>query len=475
MITDLRVVNLADRTLLEVPGVAGRGAAREARCAALCRGRARSHDVSGQHCRSSISTGRTRRGGLRVRAPRSPRSPDRAIRDDVYRRARPDVLRAARATPMRWCVRADRGRRDRDHARDARRACASRPARPAFLVDMDEHTIPLEAGIEDRAISFTKGCYVGQEVIVRVMHRGHGRVAKKLVGLLFEKSATPHAGDLVGSDKREIGRLTSVVWSPALERPIALGYVHRDFVEEGHSGPGDGGRRRPASDRLGSSVCCRAVTAMTYALAHDARLLLAAALSRRASDRRRIGCAHAASVRRPAPTLQWYKGNTHTHTINSDGDSTPDEVVRWYREHALSVSRPHRSQLPDRRRRPERRSRRRREVRRHPRRGGDDARRHQAGARQRPRRVGARAGAADRRRRSSISCSRPSTASAARAGFRTSIIRISAGPSPPMSSASSSARGCSRSSTATRRSTISAAAVFPGWKRCGIGSCRADG
>ena len=52
---------------------------------------------------------------------------------------------------------------------------------PRFLVDMDEDTIPLEAGIEDRAISFTKGCYVGQEVIVRVTHRGGGRVAKRLV------------------------------------------------------------------------------------------------------------------------------------------------------------------------------------------------------------------------------------------------------------------------------------------------------
>ena len=60
--------------------------------------------------------------------------------------------------------------------------------RPAFLIDMDEHTIPLEAGIEDRAISFTKGCYVGQEVIVRVMHRGQGRVAKKLVGLIARNS-----------------------------------------------------------------------------------------------------------------------------------------------------------------------------------------------------------------------------------------------------------------------------------------------
>ena len=81
--------------------------------------------------------------------------------------------------------------------RDARRAvrCATRSPRPAcqrptrrvaqvvrvesgrplFGVDMDEHTIPLEAGIEDRAISFSKGCYVGQEVIVRVLHRGGGR------------------------------------------------------------------------------------------------------------------------------------------------------------------------------------------------------------------------------------------------------------------------------------------------------------
>src|SRR6185503_5971244 len=52
-----------------------------------------------------------------------------------------------------------------------------------FHRDMDEETIPLEAGIEGRAISLTKGCSVGQEVIIRVLHRGHGRVARKLVGL----------------------------------------------------------------------------------------------------------------------------------------------------------------------------------------------------------------------------------------------------------------------------------------------------
>jgi tRNA-modifying protein YgfZ len=105
--------------------------------------------------------------------------------------------------------------------------------RPAFFVDMDEHTIPLEAGIEDRAISFTKGCYVGQEVIVRVMHRGQGRVARKLVGLRLETSELPAAGAKISVDAREVGRVTSAVWSPALQGAIALGYVHRDFTAAG--------------------------------------------------------------------------------------------------------------------------------------------------------------------------------------------------------------------------------------------------
>ena len=52
--------------------------------------------------------------------------------------------------------------------------------RPRFGIDMDTDTIPLEAGLDDRAISRSKGCYVGQEVIVRVIDRGHGRVARRL-------------------------------------------------------------------------------------------------------------------------------------------------------------------------------------------------------------------------------------------------------------------------------------------------------
>ncbi len=105
---------------------------------------------------------------------------------------------------------------------------------PRFGADLDEDTIPLEAGIESRAISFTKGCYVGQEVIIRVMHRGHGRVARKLVGLeLPADAAVPSAGTEVRSGDRAIGRVTSAAYSPARGRPIALGYVHRDFVPPG--------------------------------------------------------------------------------------------------------------------------------------------------------------------------------------------------------------------------------------------------
>jgi len=102
---------------------------------------------------------------------------------------------------------------------------------PLFGRDMDEETIPLEAGIESRAISFSKGCYVGQEVIIRVLHRGHGRVARKLVtlrvaGLVPERGARLFAAD------RDVGFVTSAADSPRLGA-IAMAYVHRDFLTPG--------------------------------------------------------------------------------------------------------------------------------------------------------------------------------------------------------------------------------------------------
>jgi folate-binding protein YgfZ len=120
---------------------------------------------------------------------------------------------------------------------------------PVFGVDMTDDTIPLEAGIEERAISFSKGCYVGQEVIIRVLHRGHGRVARKLVALRLDaetvKGAAIHAAD------REVGTVTSTALSPAFGS-IALGYVHRDFTGAGTSLSVEG----PAG-RLGAVVSSR--------------------------------------------------------------------------------------------------------------------------------------------------------------------------------------------------------------------------
>ena len=102
---------------------------------------------------------------------------------------------------------------------------------PRFGADMDHETIPLEAGIEDRAISLTKGCYVGQEIIIRVLHRGQGRVARKLVGLTFAADGqVPAPGTPLRSGPQQVGSVTSAAWSPALGRPIALGYVKRDFT-----------------------------------------------------------------------------------------------------------------------------------------------------------------------------------------------------------------------------------------------------
>jgi folate-binding protein YgfZ len=118
------------------------------------------------------------------------------------------------------------------HATPATLEAARIEARyPVFGIDMTSDTLPLEAGIEDRAISMTKGCYVGQEVIIRVLHRGHGRVARKLVQLQIEGDAPPPNVKVFAGD-REIGFITSAAMSPRLGA-VALGYLHRDFLTPG--------------------------------------------------------------------------------------------------------------------------------------------------------------------------------------------------------------------------------------------------
>lgn len=102
---------------------------------------------------------------------------------------------------------------------------------PLYGVDMDETTVVLETGLDD-AVSFTKGCYIGQEVIIRIHHRGH--VAKKLAGLIFDEPAdVAHGAELKSSEGKNAGRVTSVAFSPALNKQIALAYVRYDFLQPG--------------------------------------------------------------------------------------------------------------------------------------------------------------------------------------------------------------------------------------------------
>jgi folate-binding protein YgfZ len=100
---------------------------------------------------------------------------------------------------------------------------------PRFGVDMDETNLAPEAGIEARAISYSKGCYIGQEVISRI--RTYGQVAKALRGLKL--SAPAIRGEKLFVDGKEAGYITSALASPTFKANIALGYVRRDHNEAG--------------------------------------------------------------------------------------------------------------------------------------------------------------------------------------------------------------------------------------------------
>ena len=107
--------------------------------------------------------------------------------------------------------------------------------RPVYGTDMDEDTIPVEAGIHDRAIDYQKGCYTGQEVIVRIRDRGHvNRELKQL--MLGDVPAPAHGAELfvVGAeaDAKPVGKVTSAVESPKFGQVVALGYVKRGVEGE---------------------------------------------------------------------------------------------------------------------------------------------------------------------------------------------------------------------------------------------------
>lgn len=101
---------------------------------------------------------------------------------------------------------------------------------PRYGIDMDENTIPIEAGIWN-ALNFEKGCYVGQEVIARIKWRGH--VNRHLVGLIIEGQELPNQGDKINSGEKDIGNITSSTFSPHLNKSISLGYIRREYKEPG--------------------------------------------------------------------------------------------------------------------------------------------------------------------------------------------------------------------------------------------------
>ena len=102
---------------------------------------------------------------------------------------------------------------------------------PRYGVDMNENTVVSETCLDD-AISDTKGCYVGQEIIIRIKHRGH--VAKKMTGVMLETpwELEEHA-EIISDDHKEIGHITSLTLSPCLNRQIALAYLKYDHLEDG--------------------------------------------------------------------------------------------------------------------------------------------------------------------------------------------------------------------------------------------------
>ena len=97
---------------------------------------------------------------------------------------------------------------------------------PRYGVDFTEDNLLLEVGIDD-AVSFTKGCYLGQEVVERIRSRGH--VNKRLSGLLLDGETAVNAGEPIEAASKPIGTVTSSVFSPTLKRPIALGYLNKNF------------------------------------------------------------------------------------------------------------------------------------------------------------------------------------------------------------------------------------------------------
>lgn len=98
---------------------------------------------------------------------------------------------------------------------------------PRMGAELTEKTIPAETGLIDRTVSFTKGCYTGQELVARIDSRG-GKVPKRLCGIVLSQLAPPGAAVVVAG--KSVGTLTSVAARPAGDGAVALAYIGRDIT-----------------------------------------------------------------------------------------------------------------------------------------------------------------------------------------------------------------------------------------------------
>ncbi len=113
---------------------------------------------------------------------------------------------------------------------EAREALRIEAGWPRYGVDVDASVLLPEIPLGP-FVSYTKGCYIGQEVVIRIRDRGH--VNRHLSGLVLEGEVVPPAGAAVLNAGDEIGRVTSAAWSPGRGRPVALGFVRRQHAEVG--------------------------------------------------------------------------------------------------------------------------------------------------------------------------------------------------------------------------------------------------
>jgi folate-binding protein YgfZ len=129
---------------------------------------------------------------------------------------------------------------------DAVEACRIASGIPAMGSELNDKTIAAEAGLVERTVSFTKGCYTGQELVARLDSRGNN-VPRRLVGVVVDdgrdlraltRGMTLHAGTAPSDDgdvvaDKVVGTVTSAAWSPELGAWVGLAYLHRSVESPG--------------------------------------------------------------------------------------------------------------------------------------------------------------------------------------------------------------------------------------------------